>query len=422
MLWHFFLVLPLAVLAIQAPETPKPPQPPQPPQFEEVIVKLEKGTPSTVLEKLNQKFGTKTSQKLLLDDTFTLKVPQGQAERLAGLLSRQAQVEYAEPNYVAKALDVPNDQYFSLQWGQTKIQSPQAWDIQKGQPQVQVAILDTGIDQDHPDLLGKVDSWQNFTTSSTNDDLYGHGTHVAGIAAAATANTIGVAGTGRDIHLISVKVLDDSGSGYYSWVANGIKWAADQNIKVINMSLGGSFGSRTLQDAVNYAWNKGAILVAAAGNSGNASRTYPAFYSNVIAVAATDQNDQKPGFSSYGKWVDVAAPGVDIFSTFPNHPYEIGKNLEYDYASGTSMSTPHVSGLAGLLFSQDSTFTNSQVRGFIENSADKIAGTGKYWAKGRINSYKALLQAISSVQTVQEPTPTPTPTPWWCERWPWVCQ
>ena len=332
-----------------------------------------------------------------------LEVIKGQAESTLEKLSRDPMVVYAEPDYKAFALELTNDPGIvnNLQWGMFKIKAANvdssAWNFSKSNPSVNIAILDTGIDQNHEDLSSKIVSNKNCTNSVTVDDLYGHGTHVAGIAAALTNNGIGVAGVGYNASLMNVKVLDDGGSGYYSWIANCIVWAADNGAKVINMSLGGGAKSKTLENAVNYAWGKGVVIVAAAGNSGNTSPTYPGYYSNVIAVAATDQNDRKASWSSYSnRWVDVAAPGVSIYSSFPNHPYTINKKLGYDYASGTSMATPHVAGLAALLWSSNFGTTNTSVRNRIESTADKISGTGKYWIYGRINALAALSQSLNN--------------------------
>ncbi len=356
-----------------------------------------------------------------------VNVPAGAEGAKAAAYARSPLVAYAEPDYIARALGDPNDTFFAKQWGldndgqeykagqsgtaDADIDAPEAWDIVTGATAIKIAILDTGIDQDHPDLDDKLVGNANFTDSGTVDDLYGHGTHVAGIAAAETNNAQGVAGVGYNASLLNVKVLNDQGSGYYSWVANGIVWAADNGAQVINMSLGGSRKSRTLEDAVNYAWSKGVVLVAAAGNSGNSSPTYPAKYANCIAVAATDANDQKASFSEYGSWVDVAAPGVDIFSTFPNRPYAIGKSLGYDYGSGTSMSTPFVSGLAALVWATGYGTSNSAVRDRIETTADPIPGTGQYWLYGRINACNAVGGSCSYQGAQPTPTPTPTPTP-----------
>ena len=146
-----------------------------------------------------------------------------------------------------------------------------------------------------------------------------------------------------------------------------------------------------MENAVNYAWNKGVVLACAGGNDGNTRPTYPAKYDRCIAVAATDANDRKASFSSYGiKWMDVAAPGVEIYSTFPNHPYALNKAPGYDYGNGTSMSAPHVAGLAALLWSTSYGTSNQAVRQRIESTADRVAGTGSYWVYGRINACKAV--------------------------------
>ncbi len=336
-------------------------------------------------------------------DVDILKVEKEKIETVLERLNRDPRVLYAEPDHKAFALELTNDPGIvnNLQWGMFKIKAADvdssAWNFSKSNPSVNIAILDTGIDQNHEDLSSKIVSNKNCTDSGTVDDLYGHGTHVAGIAAAVTNNGVGIAGVGYNASLMNVKVLDDGGSGYYSWIANCIVWAADNGAKVVNMSLGGGAKSKTLENAVNYAWGKGVVIVAAAGNSGNNSPTYPGYYSNVIAVAATDQNDKKASWSSYSnRWVDVAAPGVSIYSTFPNHPYVINKKPGYDYASGTSMATPHVAGLAALVWSTNFGTNNSSVRNRIESTADKISGTGKYWIYGRINALASLSQSLNS--------------------------
>lgn len=385
---------------------------------EEIIVQFRPLVPSGVMERITQDRGAQIKARLFLPRTFVLKVPSGQEENLVKVFSRNPLVSYAEPNFKAYALEVPNDPYFSNQWGMTKVQAPGAWDISHGSTSAKIAILDTGIDKDHEDLAAKVVSRANFTTAPSDDDLYGHGTHVAGIASALTNNALGVAGLGYEARLMSAKVLDDNGSGYYSWIANGINWAADNGADVINLSLGGSSGSTTLKNAVDYAWSKGVVLACAAGNNGNTSPLYPAYYANCLATAATDSNDQKAFWSTYGSWVDVAAPGVSVFSTLPNHSYKMGTTLNYGSASGTSMATPHVAGLAGLLFGYNLSLSNSQVRSAIETYADDIAGTGTYWSQGRINAYRSLASFSGPTPTptptatpTVAPTPTPTPTP-----------
>ena len=341
-----------------------------------------------------------------------LQVPANKVLEKAQAYGREAAVEFAEPDYIAKALEVPDDSLYSQQWGMPRITAPGAWDISKGAG-IKIAILDTGVDQDHPELTGKLtkDDQNNkdFTGSGSPDDFFGHGTHVAGIAAAVTNNGAGVAGVGYEAIIMNGKVLADDGSGAYSWIANGIIWAADNGAKVINMSLGGMFGSTTLKNAVNYAWNKGVVIVAAAGNDGRSLANYPAYYTNCIAVAASDQNDAKASFSNYGSWVDVAAPGVSILSTIPNHDNYISTNYlnnekVYGSLNGTSMATPFVSGLAALVWATGYGTSNTNVRSRIETTADEAGTIWTSYGIERIN-------ALAAVQGESPPPPPPPPDP-----------
>ena len=393
-----------------------------------ILVKFKLGTSPADRGALHRDLGGLPIREIPGIKVEVVRISVGAERAKAAAYARSPLVAYAEPDYTAQALGDPDDEHFAKQWGMDNdgqvykdgqsgmvdadIDAPEAWDIITGTAEIKIAILDTGIDQDHLDLDDKLVGNINFTDSSTVDDLYGHGTHVAGIAAAETNNTQGVAGAGYNSSLLNVKVLNDDGVGYYSWIADGIRWATDYGVEndvkvVINMSLGGKRKSSTLEDAVNYAWNKGVVLAAAAGNDGNPSPLYPAKYENCIAVAATDSNDEKASFSQWGDWVDVAAPGVDIFSTFPNHPYVIGKSLDYDFGSGTSMSTPFVSGLAALVWATGYGTSNSTVRDQIEATCDAIPGTGQYWIHGRINACNAVGGSCS--YECAEPAPTPVP-------------
>jgi hypothetical protein len=222
-------------------------------------------------------------------------------------------------------------------------------------------------------------------------DDYGHGSHVAGIAAAATDNGAGIAGVAFNSSIMAVKVgYTDPESGEhlarYTDIAYGIMYAADNGAEVINLSLGGYGYSLGLKGAVNYAWDAGCVLVGAVGNDNKSDPFYPAAYDNVIGVSATDQNDAKAPWSNYGSHVAVAAPGSSIYSTYWND------GSTYAHMSGTSMSAPHVAGLAALLFSQDGGRSNAEARSIIEGSADDLgdAGWDQYYGYGRINAYKAL--------------------------------
>jgi hypothetical protein len=220
---------------------------------------------------------------------------------------------------------------------------------------------------------------------------------VAGISAAATNNALGVSGTCPNCAVMPVKVLGGDGSGTYDAVASGIIYAADHGAKIINLSLGGTTPSQTLQDAATYAYNQGALVVAAAGNDGTNVATYPAALSNVMAVAATDSTDQRAPFSNYNAYISVAAPGVDIYSTY----WSGTSGSTYAYLSGTSMATPLVAGLAGLLASQDASRTNATLRTLIEQSADDVdvPGWDQNTGYGRINVARALSAAISGKVT-----------------------
>ncbi|MFZ5816854.1 MAG: S8 family serine peptidase [Bacillota bacterium] len=297
------------------------------------------------------------------------------AEQLLVRLRKNPNVLMAEPNYIYTVNWVPNDPGLSQQWAWEKINAYNYWDTNQGSSSVVIAVVDTGVQLNHPDLSSKLVPGYNFVSGNTNpEDGNGHGTHVAGTAAAITNNSTGGAGTCPNCKIMPVKVLNDSGSGTLDAVANGIIWAADNGAHVINLSLGASSGASTLENAVNYAWNKGAFLACAAGNSNTSSPSYPAYYDRCFAVAATDSADQRAWFSNYGTWVEVAAPGVDIYSTWINS--------SYNTISGTSMATPHVAGQAGLLASLG--MSNSQIWNEIMNTAEPISGTGTLWTGGRI--------------------------------------
>jgi thermitase len=266
-------------------------------------------------------------------------------------------------------------------WGVSKIEAPQAWQITRGDGSIIVAVLDTGIDKDNPDLADRVVDEVNFTHSPTSDDLYGHGTHMAGTIAAIAP----------ECGLMNVKVADDAGRCEPSVVARGIIWAVDHGAKVINISLAMK-ASLQLEEAVNYAWSQGAILIAAAGNKGGAEPSYPAYYVSCLAVAGTNENNSLALLSSYGDWVDVAAPGFNIYSELPQN--------QYGYKTGTSSAGAHVSGVAALVFSlaedgNGNGAVNDEVRWAIENSCTPISRDGV--GQGLVNAFQAVTETLSSL-------------------------
>ncbi len=257
-----------------------------------------------------------------------------------------------------------NDTYVANQWALDRVHIQAVWSI-KPQNEVVVAVLDTGIDTKHEDLAGAVINSVNLTTSPTAEDVYGHGTHVAGIIAARTNNGVGIAGADQNVKLLNVKIADDNGDCSSIDVANGIVWAADHGANVINLSLVLTRPSAGLEPAVDYAWSKGAVVIAAAGNGIQLAKSYPALYQNCIAVVATNDKDQV-GTGLAGKEA-IAAPGYNIFSTLPGN--------KYGYKSGSSMAAAYVSAAAALAFStakSGSSNLNNIIKEQIWKSTDPI--------------------------------------------------
>ena len=319
-------------------------------------------------------------------------VPTGYVGRALSLLRNSPDVVYAEVDHVVQAAFTPNDPDFNLhQYAPQIVQADKAWDVTRGSPEIVVAVIDTGVDYMHPDLNGKVILGYDFVNDDPDPmDDNGHGTHVAGIIGAVTNNGVGVAGIGYNTRVMAVKVLSATGGGFYSTVARGITYAVDNGARVINLSLRGTVDSSILQDAVNYAWSKGVLVVAAAGNDGSNAPVYPAVYPHVLAVAATDWNDNYWSLSNYGDFVDVSAPGVGIYSTDWS-----GGAGPYASRSGTSMAAPHVAGVAALALAVNSDLTNAELEALLMDSVDDLgdAGWDPYYGTGRVNAYKAVLAA-----------------------------
>jgi thermitase len=319
---------------------------------------------------------------------WMVSVAPGREQETATSLRQNPLVEFAEPDYVVHATKTPDDPYYPLQWGLPKIQAPEAWNEDTGGSNVVIAIIDTGVDLNHPDLNDKiVPGWDFVNGDSLAQDDHGHGTHVAGIAAAETNNARGVAGMSWGARIMPVKVLDRNGDGYYSDVAKGVRYACNHGAQVLNLSLGGPNPSSTLEEALDDVLQKGCLVMAAAGNGGQDAVDYPARYPETIAVAATDRNDARASFSDYGPEIDVAAPGVDIYSTL----WAPANRHIYGWKAGTSMATPCVSGLAALIWSHCPDLTNDQIRSVIEATAKDLGDVGwdQYFGHGRIDAAAA---------------------------------
>jgi thermitase len=290
-------------------------------------------------------------------------------------------IEHAEPNYYLQASFTPNDPFFPYQYNLPKINAPAAWDISQSNSSVKIAIIDTGVQLNHPELASKLLPGYDYVDyDNIPEDGNGHGTHVAGIAASITNNGVGIAGVAPLASIVPLRVLDNNGQGTTGNVGNGLVYAANNGIQVVNLSLGGPTGEAFLQAAVQYAWDRGAVIIAAAGNDNTSYPIVPASYPNVIAVASTNPSDLKSNFSNYGSWVDMAAPGDNILSTY------LGGS--YAYLSGTSMAAPHVAGVAALLAARGK--TNAQIRDALCFASDPVSGSGVYWTYGRLNAYQSL--------------------------------
>jgi len=323
-------------------------------------------------------------------DTYRVQVPSGADLRaLADRLNSTPGVLYAQPNYTRKAMRLANDPVVRQQWALRNIKAEEAWDISTG-AEVVIADLDTGVSSSHPDLSGKVLAGYNFySNNGDSSDDNGHGTYTAGVAAAYGDNNEGIAGVCWGCLILPVKVLGERGNGDDASVAQGIRWATDQGARVINLSLGSPEQSQVLHDAVIYAHDHNVVVIASSGNGqadGN-QPNFPAAYPEVIAVSATDGSDTVSGFSTTGDYVDLASPGVGVWST----GWEEGADT-YTNANGTSAAAPYVSGGAALVLSVRPELSADQVRAVLERSADDVGAPGKdsNYGYGRLNLLRAL--------------------------------
>ncbi|MBI2845292.1 MAG: S8 family serine peptidase [Chloroflexi bacterium] len=378
---------------------------------------------------------------------YIIRLP-ARADVLAAVAqyASDSNVEYAEPNYFAKLAYEPNDSRYTLgeQWnlnntGQTingvagkldaDIDAPEAWDTTTGDPSTIIAIIDTGIDFQHPDLAGQiwtnpdediddppfdddgngyaddVNGWDFVNDDNDpNDDHtfngHSHGSHVSGIAAAETNNATGVAGVCPNCRIMPLKVCNASGQCSWSDIAEAIQYAADNGAEIISMSLGGNC-NKTVAAAVNYAWNNGLLIIAAAGNGYGNGIDWPARFRRVMAVGATNNLDKRASFSDYGAQLDLVAPGVSVLSSIrvdvdPLDPYRL--------FSGTSMATPHVAGVAGLIWSQNQLLTHRQVWRILIKTADDLGPAGKdaKYGFGRLNADRAVDRALNPFSPIRQ--------------------
>jgi subtilisin family serine protease len=429
----------------------------------EIIIKLKENiaiSSSSILD-LNEKHHVYDFEKVfpnadgtVLDNFYILYAPnESDIPSLVLEYMSCPDVEYAEPNQKVTLFGIPNDENFSKQWylnniGQvfldweghnysgipdSDIDAPEAWEMETGSPDVVIAIIDTGVDYMHPDLeaniwnnddeipdngidddnngyIDDIRGWNFLADDNDPKDYYGHGTMCAGIAAAVTNNKIGVAGICHNCKIMPII------GGIFDLVnvVKSIRYAANNGADIISMSFGIKRWSFLVKNTIDYAFNKGVFLCAAAGNSNRNVKGFPAGFDNVVAVAATNQNDERctsddwrPGMgSNYGDWVDIAAPGSHIFTTFPT--YHVFMNdfdmapwpnikQNYSYGGGTSSSSPVVAGVAALLLSKDPSLTPDELKALLCGNVDQY-NSKEFIGTGRVNAQKALAALESDIK------------------------
>ena len=325
-------------------------------EFDSLVIDFREDIPATEIQEdlqaiaqkynLNANFNSEFSQA---DNLYILKGNKDLLQSLSKSFLRE-DVEYIEPNYVYSAFDTPNDPSYGKQWNLRSINVEQAWDETKGEG-ITVAVIDTGVSQ-VPDLKQtKFVKGYDFVNDRSNaGDDNGHGTHVAGTIAQSTNNRYGVAGIAYEAEIMPLKVLAKAGGGTIADIAEAIKFAADNGADVINMSLGGGGASQAMQEAIDYAYNKGVVIIAAAGNANQNSSSYPARYPHVISVSALDSSGNKAPYSNYGAGVDISAPGGSEAGKILQETIDPsnGKPVFAGF-QGTSMAAPHVAGVAALI-------------------------------------------------------------------------
>jgi hypothetical protein len=357
-----------------------------------VLVKPHPGLSDFALATILAAHGGREVERLHDLDVRVVDVPPQAEEAVAHALAQNPQIDFAEPDALVEPNDtVPNDPDYGSAWHLPKIQAPGAWDVSRGGGVV-IAILDTGVDGSHPDLAGKMlPGWNSVDQNADTADIFGHGTAVAGTAAAATNNGTGVASVAWDAQILPVRITDRSdGAAYYSDMANGLTWAADHGARVANISYDAT-PSATVANAAAYMRSRGGLVVVAAGNSG----TDPGYADSpyMISVSATTSSDTRASWSSYGNYVDVSAPGSSILTT--------NNGGGYGHWSGTSFASPVTAGVVALIMAANPDLGPDQVESVLETTATDLGSSGwdSSYGWGRVNADAAVMLAVQTAAT-----------------------
>ena len=375
----------------------------------EVLVRFSPDAPSGLLEHALGALGGEKRRYLGQINVWLIDTEHKNEEAVIAGLQHNPWVEFAELNFLSESAFTPDDTDYltpGLIYGPQTVGAPTAWDTTLGDPGVVIAVVDSGVDGSHVEFAGRMLAGKDFVNADNDaSDDHGHGTNVAGIAAAGTDNTVGIAGIAQ-ASILPVKVLDSSNAGSWADIASGIIWAADNGADIINLSLAGATGSETLAAAVDYAHGQGALLIVAAGNAASSSPYYPAAYAQTLAVAATNETDVRWSLSNVGAHLDLSAPGDSILST----DWISGSSDHYAVRSGTSQAAPHVSGIAALMLSANDLLSRDEVANLLKSTSVDlgVAGHDALYGEGRVDAAAAVQAAVDAAGT---PPPAPTPIP-----------
>ena len=336
-------------------------------------------------------------RKVGQSDLHVVDLPgNGSEKAVVERLLKNPHVKYAELDRLVSPNFVANDPYLGSEWHINKVNAPAAWDVTQGSGII-IAILDSGVDGTHPDLAAQMVPGFNFMDNNTNTaDVNGHGTAVAGVAAASTNNGMGVAGVAGQARIMPVRIADANAYAYYSTIAQGITYAADHGARIANCSYGGVAGSAAIQSAAQYMKSKGGLVFVSAGNNGVDENILPT--TTMIAVSATDETDNRTSWSSYGNFVSLAAPGIT---------YTTSRGGNYDQWMGTSFSSPLAAGVAALMMAAKPSLDSPQVEKLMFSTAVDIGAAGRdiYYGYGRVDASAAVKAAAASVSTVDTQAP-----------------
>ena len=366
---------------------------------DELLVGFHAGVSDADAEDGYKSHGASKVEKLRGLNVHRVKVPPQALEAIENALAKRKEVKFVERNRQVASTLSPNDPSYGTQWHLPKIGAPQAWDVTQGSSSVVVAVVDSGIYAAHPEFAGKLVPGYNFVDNNTNtEDVYGHGTWVAGVLAATGNNAVGVAGVTWQSRIMPVRVSNSTGVAYLSAIANGMTWAADHGAKVVNISFYGVAGSPSVTSAAQYVLSKGGIVVAAAGNCACLDSTAENPY--MLSVAGTDQNDARWTSSSQGNYVDLSAPAVSLPTT--------NRGGGYVTVQGTSFSAPIVAGVLALMRAANPQLSPTDLKNLLLANTDDKGPTGwdSSFGFGRVNAYRAVAAATASVVPPDTAAPT----------------